>query len=111
MNRKAEDPAVAYVAAVRRVRLGLNADSPAVVNALNALAVLTESVNRGWTDRQLSAEVELRSALASVGAQNRAWAKALQSAERTYADEVVWNGTLERNGQAPSILPPRERKP
>lgn len=29
----------------------------------------------------------------------------------TTADDVVWNGTLERNGQAPSILPPRERKP
>jgi hypothetical protein len=27
------------------------------------------------------------------------------------ADDVVWNGTLERNGQAPPILPPRERKP
>lgn len=25
--------------------------------------------------------------------------------------EVAWNGTKERNGEAPSILPPRERKP
>ena len=25
--------------------------------------------------------------------------------------ETVWNGTKERNGEAPSILPPRERKP
>jgi len=25
--------------------------------------------------------------------------------------ETVWNGTKERNGQAPCILPPRERKP
>lgn len=25
--------------------------------------------------------------------------------------DVVWSGTLERNGQAPPILPPRERKP
>lgn len=29
----------------------------------------------------------------------------------TAKSDVVWNGTLERNGQAPSILPPRERKP
>lgn len=27
------------------------------------------------------------------------------------AGDVVWNGTLERHGLAPSILPPRERKP
>ena len=27
------------------------------------------------------------------------------------AFEVVWTGTKERNGDAPSILPPRERKP
>lgn len=25
--------------------------------------------------------------------------------------EIAWNGTKERNGEAPSILPPRERKP
>jgi hypothetical protein len=34
------------------------------------------------------------------------------SGRRSSADsDVVWNGTLERNGQAPPILPPRERKP
>jgi hypothetical protein len=27
------------------------------------------------------------------------------------AFDVAWNGTKERNGDAPSILPPRERKP
>lgn len=30
---------------------------------------------------------------------------------RLDGSDVVWNGTLERNGQAPPILPPRERKP
>lgn len=30
---------------------------------------------------------------------------------RASASDLVWNGTLERNGQAPAILPPRERKP
>lgn len=34
------------------------------------------------------------------------------SDRRRAADsDVVWNGTLERTGQAPSILPPREHKP
>ena len=33
------------------------------------------------------------------------------SANGTPQFETVWNGTKERNGEAPSILPPRERKP